>query len=154
MTGYTIVDLETTGLFPQQHDRVLEIGLINVSDAGEVESEWATLINPQRDVGPTHIHGITARDILDAPTFRDVVPHVIRSIAGTGTRPPTPSLCTMQLSSNYLRGASCKLKDCCDAARIAHVDPHTVLGDARAVVGLLRFYLTNAGSPVPWSTQR
>ena len=74
MTGYTIVDLETTGLFPRQHDRVLEIGLINVSDTGEIESEWATLVNPQRDVGPTSIHGITARDVLDAPTFKDVAP--------------------------------------------------------------------------------
>lgn len=175
MTGYTIIDLETTGLFPQKHDRVLEIGLINVSDTGEVESEWATLINPQRDVGPTYIHGITARDVLDAPTFQDVVSHVIASIAGRtlvahnarfdtqildyefdrarmGTRPPTPSLCTMQLSSSYLRGASRKLKDCCAAARVAHVDEHTALGDARAVAGLLRYYLTSAGVPVPWSS--
>lgn len=175
MTGYTIVDLETTGLFPQQHDRILEIGLINVSDTGEIQSEWATLVNPQRDVGPTHIHGITARDVLDAPTFQDVVPHLIHSLAGrtlvahnarfdtkfldsefdraqVGTRPPTPSLCTMQLSNSYLRGASRKLKDCCAAARVAHVDAHSALGDARAVAGLLRYYLTTAGAPAPWSS--
>ena len=175
MTGYTIVDLETTGLFPQKHDRVLEIGLINLSDSGEVESEWATLINPQRDVGPTHIHGITARDVLDAPTFDEVAPHVITSLAGrtlvahnarfdthfldyefdragAGTMPPTPSLCTMQLSHSYLRGASRKLKDCCAAAHVAHVDEHTALGDARAVAGLLRFYMKQAVQPVPWSS--
>lgn len=175
MTGYTIVDLETTGLFPRQHDRVLEIGLISVSDAGEIESEWATLVNPQRDVGPTSIHGITARDVLDAPTFKDVAQDVIASIAGrtlvahnarfdtqfldhefdragVGARPPTPSLCTMQLSSSYLSGASRKLKDCCAAARVDHLDEHTALGDARAVAGLLRYYLSQARVPVPWAS--
>jgi DNA polymerase-3 subunit epsilon len=174
MAGYTVVDLETTGLFPQKHDRILEIGLISVSETGEVEAEWSTLINPGRDVGPTHIHGITARDILGAPTFADIAAHVISTLAGTtlvahnsrfdtqfldyefdrarlGTRPPTPSLCTMQLSTSYLNGASRKLKDCCTAAKVNHVAEHTALGDARAVAGLLRYYLSCCGAPVPWS---
>jgi DNA polymerase-3 subunit epsilon len=174
MAGYTVVDLETTGLFPQKHDRILEIGLISVSETGEVEAEWSTLINPGRDVGPTHIHGITARDILGAPTFADIAAHVISTLAGTrlvahnsrfdtqfldyefdrarlGTRPPTPSLCTMQLSTSYLNGASRKLKDCCTAANVNHVAEHTALGDARAVAGLLRYYLSCCGAPVPWS---
>jgi DNA polymerase-3 subunit epsilon len=173
MTGYTVLDLETTGLFPQKHDRILEIGIVSVSEDGDVLDEWSTLINPGRDVGPTHIHGITARDVLDAPLFRDVAGHVIGSLngrtlvahnarfdthfldyefelAGLGTRAPTPSLCTMQLSSSYLRGASRKLKDCCTAASVPHVDEHTAIGDARAVAGLLRFYLSQSGRPVPW----
>ena len=174
MTGYTIIDLETTGLFPQKQDRIVEIGLIEVSDAGEIEREWTTLVNPQRDIGPTRIHGITARDVLDAPTFQELVPHLIHALAGrtlvahnarfdtqfldyefdrasVGTRPPTPSLCTMQLSSSYLRGASRKLKDCCVAANVPHADEHTALGDARAVVGLLLYYLSKADRPVPWT---
>ena len=174
MTGYTVIDLETTGLFPQKHDRVLEIGIIAMSDDGQIEDEWSTLINPCRDVGPTHIHGITARDVLDAPTFQDVAPQLVRAISGRtlvahnarfdtqfldyefdrcrlGTRPPTPSLCTMQLSTSYLRGASRKLRDCCAAAKVEHVDEHTALGDARAVAGLLRYYLSQAGIPIPWS---
>lgn len=173
MTGYTVIDLETTGLFPQKHDRIVEIGVVSLSDGGEIESEWTTLLNPQRDVGPTHIHGITARDVLDAPTFTDVAPAVITALAGRtlvahnarfdtqfldyeferaglGTRRPTPSLCTMQLSSSYLRGASRKLKDCCAAASIEHAAQHTAMGDARAVAGLLAYYLTCAGVPVPW----
>lgn len=173
MTGYTVVDLETTGLFPKKHDRVVEIGIVAVTDQGEIESEWTTLINPQRDIGPTYIHGITARDVLDAPTFAEVAPAVIRALsgrtlvahnawfdtqfldyeferAGLGTRPPTPSLCTMQLSSSYLRGASRKLRDCCAAARVDHGAEHTALGDARAVAGLLSYYLRCAGVPVPW----
>lgn len=173
VTGYTVVDLETTGLFPQKHDRIIEIGIVSLSDDGEVVDEWSTLINPGRDVGPTEIHGITARDVLAAPSFRDVAHHVIGSLngrtlvahnarfdtqfldyeferAGLGTRPPTPSLCTMQLSNTYLRGASRKLKDCCTAANVRHVDEHTAIGDARAVAGLLTFYLSQSARPVPW----
>ena len=173
MTGYTVVDLETTGLFPQKHDRIIEIGIVSVSDEGQVLDEWSTLINPGRDVGPTEIHGITARDVLAAPTFRDIAHHVVSSIsgrtlvahnarfdthfldyeferAGLGTRPPTPSLCTMQLSNAYLRGSSRKLRDCCTAANVLHVDEHTAIGDARAVAGLLTFYLSNSTRPVPW----
>ena len=173
MTGYTVVDLETTGLFPKKHDRVVEIGIVVLSDDGVVEAEWTTLVNPQRDVGPTYIHGITARDVLEAPTFAEVAPVVIQTLAGRtlvahnarfdtqfldyeferaglGTRPPTPSLCTMQLSGSYLRGASRKLKDCCAAARVNHAAEHTAMGDARAVAGLLSYYLGCAGVPVPW----
>lgn len=174
MTGYTVVDLETTGLFPQRHDRIIEISLITVTDEGRIQSEWTTLVNPERDPGPTEIHGISARDVLEAPTFRQLAAHVVRTLngrtlvahnsrfdtqfldheftrAGIGTRPPTPSLCTMHLSSQYARGVSRKLKDCCAAARVEHRDAHTALGDARAVAGLLRHYLQQAGSPVPWS---
>lgn len=174
MTGYTVVDLETTGLFPQMHDRVVEIGIVMMSDHGEIESEWTTLINPGRDIGPTHIHGISARDVLGAPTFQDVATHVISSISGRtlvahnarfdtrfldaeferamlATQPPTPSLCTMELSNTFLRGASRKLRDCCHAANVEHTEEHTALGDARATAALLRFYLSRADSPIPWT---
>ena len=72
--------------------------------------------------------GITAREVLDAPTFAEVAPQVISSLvgktmvahnarfdtsfldyefarAGIATTPPTPSLCTMQWSARFLRGA-------------------------------------------------
>lgn len=173
MTGYTVVDVETTGLFPRKHDRIVEIAMVAVSDEGEVVDEWSTLVNPGRDVGPTGIHGITAREVLDAPPFRDVAVHVIARLsgrtlvahnarfdarfldyeferAGLDTRPPTPSLCTMQLSAAYLRGASRKLRDCCAAANVPHADEHTAIGDARAAAGLLCFYLSHSGRPVPW----
>lgn len=174
MSGYTVVDLETTGLFPQQHDRIVEIGIVSVSDEGVVEDEWSTLVNPGRDVGPTNIHGITAREVLDAPQFSELVPQLLRRLAGrtlvahnarfdthfldsefnraqSGTRPPTPSLCTMQLSYSFLRSSSRKLTDCCRAANVPHVREHTALGDARAVAGLLRHYLSRCGTPIPWS---
>ena len=173
MTGYTVIDLETTGLVPQKHDRIVEIGVVFVSDEGVVEGQWSTLVDPERDVGPTRIHGITARDVLGAPTFAQIAPLLVESIAGrtlvahnarfdtafvdyefarcsAGTRPPTPSLCTMQLANSYLRGCSRKLKDCCRAAHVEHLAQHTAIGDAGAVAGLLAYYLSHAGEPLPW----
>lgn len=37
MSGYTVIDFETTGLAPALHDRVVEIGVVYVSDQGEIE---------------------------------------------------------------------------------------------------------------------
>lgn len=173
MSGYTVVDLETTGLFPQMHDRIVEVAVVQLSDQGHLESEWSTLVNPERDVGPTEIHGITTRDVLQAPTFAEVAPHVLNEISGrtvvahnarfdlrfldaeferadVGTVPPSPGLCTMELSRRFIRGASRKLKDCCAAARVPHNDAHSALGDARGAAGLLVYYLAKAGVPVPW----
>jgi len=79
MSGYAVIDFETTGLFPQKHDRVVEIAVVLLNVQGELEREWSSLVNPERDVGPTHIHGIHARDVLGAPTFR-VVGHVLDSV--------------------------------------------------------------------------
>ncbi len=40
MSGYTVIDVETTGLVPERHDRIVEIGVVYVSDAGEVQDHW------------------------------------------------------------------------------------------------------------------
>lgn len=72
MTGYAVVDVETTGLFPGRHDRIAEIAIVQVDSDGQIEDTWATLINPGRDLGPQQIHGISASDARHAPTFNDI----------------------------------------------------------------------------------
>jgi hypothetical protein len=54
------------------HNRVVEIGVVHVSRDGVVTGEWSTLVNPERDLGPQHIHGIHASDARMAPTFADI----------------------------------------------------------------------------------
>ena len=39
---------------------------------GEVEDQWYTPVNPQRDPGPTWIHGLTAEALADAPLFGEI----------------------------------------------------------------------------------
>ncbi len=114
-----VVDVETTGLSPWRHDRIVEIAIVLVSPDGEVHDEYETLVNPDRDLGPTHIHHISASDVLSAPSFADVAGDVLAvlsrgaAIAGHNVSfdmnflikeyerldvvlPEMPLLCTMQ----------------------------------------------------------
>ncbi len=174
MSGYTVIDVETTGFSPRQHDRIVEIAAVYVSETGQIEGEWATLVNPGRDVGPTNIHGITAKDVLDAPRFADIAPHVLRSVTGRtivahnasfDTRflaaefvragvpmgeLPVPALCTMHWAPHFLSAQSRRLVDCCAAAGVSLEDAHSALGDARATAKLLAVYLMCCGTPIPW----
>jgi DNA polymerase III epsilon subunit-like protein len=59
---FAVVDVETTGLF-HRIDRIIEIAVIRVDGNGNLVDEYVTLVNPNRDLGPTHIHGITAKEV-------------------------------------------------------------------------------------------
>jgi len=63
MSGYAVVDLETTGLFPGGNDRIVEVGVVLVSPAVEVVGTWETLLNPGRDL-PCQIGPHRAINIL------------------------------------------------------------------------------------------
>lgn len=71
MSGYAVFDFETTGRLPRR-DRAVEIGLVLLSSNLEVEHEFETLINPQRDVSAQEIHGIRTAWVLDAPVFAEL----------------------------------------------------------------------------------
>lgn len=53
MAGFAVLDFETTGFGANHLDRVVEVGVVSLSPHGEMEHEWATLVNPCRDVGRT-----------------------------------------------------------------------------------------------------
>lgn len=82
-----VVDVETTGFAAERTDRVVEIAIVRLSQSGEVLDEFETLVNPQRDVGPTQIHGISARDVRQAPVFAEVAGDVAARLEGGGASP-------------------------------------------------------------------
>lgn len=63
--GFTVIDVETTGLSAKQH-RVLEIAVVRTDTRGRIAGEWARRLDPEGPVGATHIHGITADDVRGA----------------------------------------------------------------------------------------
>ena len=76
-----VVDVETTGL--GKSDRIVEVAVVLIdAHSFEVVDEYETLINPLRDIGPTHIHGVTAQMVEAAPTFDDVSGYLGRLIDG------------------------------------------------------------------------
>ena len=81
-TNFAVVDLETTGLFPNGADRVIEVAVINMDSRGKIFNEYCTLINPKRDVSMTQIHGISARDVKNAPIFSEIAGDLLSLLAG------------------------------------------------------------------------
>ncbi len=172
--AFTVVDFETTGLAPERNDRVVEVGIVLVDDSGLIEQEWTTLINPRRDIGATHIHGLYASDLLDAPEFSDVADQILDFVAGrivvahnasfdmrflhselkrTGYEiPERPSaLCSMKWSGRLVGPA--KLQHVCEALDIELVDAHSALADARATAKLLTHLKTLAKNQGEWTEE-
>lgn len=174
---YAVVDTETTGLSPNQHHRVAEIAVVLLDERGQVEAEWSTLVNPDRDLGPQHIHGIRAADVRDAPRFEHIAGHLVgllkgRVLAAHNLRfdrmfldaefdrmgVPFPlahnmGLCTMTLSSSLLSGSGRSLRDCCAAANVPLTGWHSALADARATAGLMGRYIQLTDPNWPWSSE-
>ena len=71
ISPFVVIDCETTGL--GKHDRIVEIAMITLDpQTWELIDEYGTLMNPERDVSGTGIHGITASMVEAAPTFPEV----------------------------------------------------------------------------------
>lgn len=73
----TFVDVETTGLDPQQGDRVCEIALLRIQGGREVD-RFTSLIHPQRQMRPRAmaINGITDAMLTTAPPFAALLTHI------------------------------------------------------------------------------
>ena len=79
-------DTETTGIYPENGDRLVEIGaveLINHLPTGKIFHKY---INPQRDVPEevVKIHGLTNEFLADKPVFADIAQEWIDFIGEDG----------------------------------------------------------------------
>ena len=75
------LDLETTGLSPARGDRIIEIAIV-VGRRGEEPRTWSSLVDPERPVAATHIHGITDAMLQGQPRFADLVPAIAAQLDG------------------------------------------------------------------------
>lgn len=166
-TGFAVVDLETTGV--SNACRIVEIGVVLLRPDLTVERTWETLIQPSRDIPNSHIHKITATDVVDAPTFRDVAaylgslldgrvlvahnaPFEHRFLTNEFNRAHAhnglcqPWLDTMALAKQHLGCA--KLSDALTATRIHNPQAHSALADAQATAELLHHLHFHCGADV------
>lgn len=152
---YVVLDTETTGTL--KADRIVEIALVAFK-GDEVIEEWSTLINPQRDVGKTNIHGITASMVSAAPIFADVVNDIFRIInnrvlvahnLGFDARMLIQEFnrantqgdigkgfCTMTAARRLLPSDKSSLADACNEFGIEIIDAHSALGDSKMTMEL------------------
>lgn len=164
MTLVAIVDIETTGVNPFRHDRIVELAAVVMRVDGEIIREFTSLVNPERDIGPTSIHGLMSGDVLTAPHFGDLAGEFLKTLDGCAVLgahnvrfeqmflaseferlghefPVVPTICTLELSG----GGS--LIACCELFGIEMQRPiHSAIHDARATASLLAKLL--ADNPV------
>lgn len=170
---YAVIDLETTGLQTGRHNRVVEVAVVRLDESGRKYDEWCTVVNPEHDFWPRHVHGIIAAEVRRAPRFADLAGRILELLRGHVlvahnlpvdsrflaaefrnlgvTLPIGAGLCTMRLAGDYLRGAGRSLRSCGMAAGLPVDWAHSALRNAHAAADLLSFYLDAAGAPPPWS---
>jgi len=165
---YAVIDVETTGIYPGGQDRVVEVAVVRIDRDFTVTDEYSSLLNPGRDMGPTWLHGITAGDVLDAPSFKDVAGDLIERLKDTivvghnvsfdlrfieaefrrlGHEIRRPSYIDTLLILGEMGVESRKLSAACEFLSIEFADTHSALGDARATAALFARCCEHLGSP-------
>lgn len=156
---YAAVDVETTGLFPGGHDRIIELGVVLFDLTGGACAEYETIVNPHRDLGPHQIHGLSMAELSLAPSFETVCQNVASLLAGrvliahnasfdvrflqaefrraSAGSPEFPNVCTMRLAAEAGLGQR-RLSALCLHFGLSQTGPHTAIGDARATAGIFR----------------
>ena len=168
--GFAVVDLETTGFSPLQ-ERIVEVAVVVLDPSGAELDAFCTLVDPERDPGPTHVHGITADMVAGAPTFARVHPYLATLLSGRvvvghnvdrfdlafllaecrrlgedAVPAEVTTLDTLRVAQSYLDlPGKARLVDCCDRYRLTWDDHHSALGDARVTAALFGAMRTELG---------
>ncbi len=176
-TTFVVVDLETTGGRTKSTDgsppdAITEIGAVKVR-GGVVLGEFATLVDPQRDIPPqiVRLTGITTAMVYDAPRIDAVLPMFfdfargavlvahnagfdvgfLRAAARQCELPwPRPQvLCTVRLARRVLsreEAPSVRLAALARLFAVATQPSHRALDDARATVDVLHALIERVGN--------
>lgn len=166
---FATLDFETTGL-SGAIDRVIEVAVVRTDSDGNVLREFSSLVNPNRDVGRTDIHGITAGMLAEAPTFGEMLGGLLEILDGAVLVAHNAafdsrfllselvrcgfvdleieSLCTLKLMyTGFPRGPR-RLADCCEFFGIDVGVAHSALDDARMASKLLHAVLSEVDVPL------
>lgn len=156
---FAIVDLETSGLEPS-NSRIIEIAILLMNANGEIQEEYATLINPGNgQVGPTFLHHITEEAVATAPTFEEVAGDILSRLENrivvahhaafedkflasefrrVGIKMPSlPTIDTLLLSRQITNLPNYKMETVLQHYGVEGIDAHTALGDVRAIAKIL-----------------
>lgn len=144
MNRFAVIDTETTGF--GKMDRLVEIAVVIV-EGREIVQEWETLINPERDISNSNIHGITPELVSLAPSFTEINSELSRIINGTILVAHNLSFDKRMLEQEFsrlkkeidfgtgfctLQATKLKLELACEQYGITNISAHRALTDARA----------------------
>jgi DNA polymerase-3 subunit epsilon len=155
-----VIDFETTGMWAGS-DRVVEVAVVRIEHNREPELVLDTLVNPTQRMGCTWVHGITDRDVVDAPRFEQVAGRLLQAISGcvvaaynvsfdlrfleaelarVGVRHEFPHMCLMYLRPMLGLGKHCALSRACWSHGIPMGRAHAAAPDAHAAACLWTVY--------------
>jgi DNA polymerase-3 subunit epsilon len=160
-TPIAVIDFETTGLTPGL-DRVVEVSVYRLEPGKDPYLAFDTLVNPQRPMSATEIHGITDEDVLNAPTFSEITGDFVDSLSGcvvaaynvyfdikfldfelqqAGILHSPPHFCLMYMRPMLELGKRCNLETACQCHNIDYEAAHIAAVDAEASSKLMEYYL-------------
>jgi len=164
---FAIVDIETTGGFPEQHG-MTEIAIV-LHNGTEVEGRYETLINPHQPIPPyiANMTGISDKMVAVAPSFEEVAPHIFNLLKDrifvahnvnfdfsfvkyhlqqAGFQLNVSKLCTIRLARKVFPGfRKYGLGHLCRELDIQITNRHRAGGDAIATAQILDLVLQNNG---------
>ena len=78
------LDTETTGLYPAQGHRIIEIAAVEVINRRITFNHYHVYLNPDREIDPAaqEVHGITLEFLQDKPRFCDIVDEFFDFVSG------------------------------------------------------------------------
>ncbi|TAG11950.1 MAG: DNA polymerase III subunit epsilon [Sphingobacteriia bacterium] len=167
MMRFAVVDIETTGGFPQQHG-ITEIAIV-LHNGTEIEGRFESLVNPFQPIPPfiVGMTGITNAMVMAAPSFAEIAPKIFQLLSNrvfvahnvnfdfsfvkhhlqqSGFDLQTLKLCTIRLSRKAFPGfPKYGLGHLCRQLNIPIHNRHRAGGDALATAEVLDLVLKNNG---------
>lgn len=79
-----VLDTETTGLYPDQGHRIIEIAAIELTGRKVSTRRFHRYLNPEREIDAKaqEVHGLTLERLQDEPKFSEVAPALLEFISG------------------------------------------------------------------------
>ncbi|MEC3861350.1 DNA polymerase III subunit epsilon [Mesobacterium sp. TK19101] len=79
-----VLDTETTGFDPEQGDRIVEIGAVELHNHVPTGRTYHQYINPQRDMPQSafEVHGLSEQFLSDKPVFAEIADAFLEFIEG------------------------------------------------------------------------
>ncbi len=156
---FVAIDVETTGFVSAEEcHRMLEIALVTVEN-GKIVDQWSSLLWPDRLVpyDVTMIHGLSLKELEDAPRFSDVWPEIQKRIQDSvwvfhnagfdlhflvyemkrlGAELQRPIIDTLDLARKFINGRSHSLPNLAQSLRLPVTPTHRSLADTLATAHL------------------
>lgn len=78
------LDTETTGLYPAQGHRIIEIAAVEVINRRPTKNHFHYYLNPEREIDPAaqEVHGISLEFLQDKPLFIAIAQEMLDFISG------------------------------------------------------------------------